>query len=137
MYTGTTQNTINFLDIVFQEFKERSHYCMMDSTYMGDLMGLVGRTIWLMNLLKTCQANRVGASITQTRKDTEQGTYKSVCSSIQQGIALCGVALWNNNNIITTLLTYHSPTIFEEGTSMLPKKKDADRKQERVQSEVQ
>ena len=66
-YTGTTRKFINLLQEFFQDFMGRGHYVTMDSAYMGDLMALIGREIWKCNILGTCQANRVGADITESQ----------------------------------------------------------------------
>jgi hypothetical protein len=66
----------------------------MDSAYMGDIMGQIGRDVWKMNLLGTCQSNRVGCGPTAAAAKSELkiGTYESICSNISQRVCLilCG-----------------------------------------------
>ena len=66
----------------------------MDSAYMGDIMGQIGRDVWKMNLLGTCQSNRVGCGPTAAAAKSELkiGTYESIYSNISQRVCLilCG-----------------------------------------------
>ena len=61
----------------------------------------------------------------------EAGRHASLC--LQHNKEALYVALWSDNNIMATLLTYHSPNILEEGTTMMWKKKDTTRKQKKKQ----
>ena len=87
-----------------------------------------------MNLLGTCQSNRVGADIAATKKKMKRGTYKSMCW--QHKTENLNVALWSDNNIVTKLSNYYSPTFLDATAGMKRRKKDAKGDQEREQTDV-
>ena len=133
-YTGTTQKFINLLDEFLSEFKGLGHYATMDSAYMGDVMAQIGREAWKINMVGTTQSNRVGADVKEERKRMKVGTYECVFYQHNE-LPLC-VALWADNNIVTTLSNFHSPTVLQEGEGMLHRKKGGDGKRERVRTPV-
>ena len=112
----------------------RGHYVTMDLAYMGDLMAQIGREIWKCNLLGTCQSNRVGAEIGPTKKAIKRGTYEAV--QFQHNTKDLNVAVWSDNNIVSTLSNYHSPVFLDVGQGMRRQKKDKSGTRERNQLEV-
>ena len=55
-----TQKWVNLYDIMLEPFKGDGCCITMDSAYMGDIMALVGRNEWVMNMVGTAVNNRVG-----------------------------------------------------------------------------
>ena len=43
--------------IMLASFMGRGHCLVMDSAYMGDAMALLGRFIWMINMIGTVQSN--------------------------------------------------------------------------------
>jgi hypothetical protein len=76
--TITTQKWVNLLSLMLNNFKNNGHCVTMDSAYMGDIMAMIGRNVWHINLVDTLQANRTGANIDCT-KSMKKGTYNSIC----------------------------------------------------------
>jgi hypothetical protein len=56
------QNTLTLLkfvslyNIMLNSFKNKGHCLVMDSAYMGDPMALIGRHVWGINMVGTCQS---------------------------------------------------------------------------------
>ena len=79
--TITTQKWVNMLLLMLDSFKNNAHCITMDSAYMGDIMAMIGRGMWRINMVRTAQANRTGAtSIAQSRPRREQRMAPSVGS---------------------------------------------------------
>ena len=79
--TVTTQKWVNMLLLMLDSFKNNAHCITMDSAYMGDIMAMIGRGMWRINMVRTAQANRTGAtSIAQSRPRREQRMAPSVGS---------------------------------------------------------
>ena len=76
--TVTTQKWVNLLLLMLNSFKNNGHCVAMDSTYMGDIMAMIGRHVWRINMVGTAQANRTGANVDCT-KLMKKGTYGAVC----------------------------------------------------------
>ncbi len=105
----------------------------MDSTYMGDIMAMIGRNVWCINMVGTAQANRTGANIDCT-KSMKKGTYNSICwQHVWQSLCF---AMWSDNALVRTLSNFHGPEILEAGMGVLQKKRDSDEKRERTKTEV-
>jgi hypothetical protein len=51
---------------------------MLDSAYMGDTMGQIGREEWKINMVGTAQTNRTGAPAAADVQKLKVGTYKGV-----------------------------------------------------------
>ena len=133
-HTGSIQKFINLLDEFLEDFKGRGHHVTMDSAYMGDLMALSGIKVWLVNMLGTCQSNRVGADIAAAKKAMKRGTYEAIqWQHISENL---NAAIWADNNIVSTLSNYHSPIFLDEGTGMRRRKKSKEGIRDREQSEV-
>ena len=45
---------------------------------MGDIMALIGRHEWKVNMLGTAQENRTGADTKEEKKAMKKNTYKAV-----------------------------------------------------------
>ncbi|KAL3764002.1 hypothetical protein ACHAW5_000041 [Stephanodiscus triporus] len=105
----------------------------MDSVYMGDIMAVIGRDVWCINIVGTAQANRTGANIGFT-KSMRKGTYKSICW--QHSWRLLCFAVWSDNALVKTLSNFHGLEILDAGMGVLRKKRDADGKRERTKTEV-
>ena len=101
---------------------------------MGDLLALIGREILKCNLLGTCQANRMGADITATKKAMKRGTYEAV--QFQHKTKSLNLAVWFDNSIVLMLSNYYSPVFLDVGQGMLRRKKDKNSTRERNQSEM-
>ena len=106
----------------------------MNSAHMGDVMAQIGVYEWLVNMVRTAQANRTGADVNEEKDRMKIGSYESVCFQ-HNTMPLC-FAMWADNNIVKTLSNYHSPTILPEGPGVMRKKKGADGKREFRQSPV-
>jgi hypothetical protein len=76
--TITTQKWVNLLSLMLNDFKNNGHCVTMDSAYMGDIMAMIGRDMWRINMVGTAQANHTGANFDCT-KLIKKGTYSSVC----------------------------------------------------------
>jgi hypothetical protein len=105
----------------------------MDSAYMGDIMAMIGRDVWRINMVGTAQANRTGADIDCT-KSMKKGTYDAICWQ-HVWWSFC-FAVWSNNALVRTLSNFHGPEILEAGMGVLRKRRDDDGKRERHRTEV-
>ncbi len=76
--TTTTQKWVNLLSLMLNIFNNNGHCITMDSAYMGDIMAMIGRNVWRINMVGTVQANHTGANIDCT-KWMKKGMYSSVC----------------------------------------------------------
>jgi hypothetical protein len=130
--TVTTQKWVNLLLLMLNSFKNNGHCITMDSAYMGDIMAMIGRNMWCINMVGTVQANHTGANIDCTTS-MKKGMYNSVCWQ-HVWRSLC-FGVWSDNAIVRTLLNFHSPEILEVGMGVLQKKWDGKGKHERTKSE--
>jgi hypothetical protein len=130
------QKFINLLETFFADFMGRGHIATMDSAYMGELAAQVGREVWKLNMIGTSQVNRTsaGKEVKAQRTKMKVGTYE--CCFFQHKTKPLLVALWADNNIVTTLSNYHSPVICTEGSGLLRRRK-VGKKREREKTEVQ
>jgi hypothetical protein len=117
--TITTQKWVNLLSLMLNNFKNNGHCVFMDSAYMGDILAMIGRDVWRINMVGTAQANRTGAIIACT-KLMKKGTYSSICwQHVWQSLCF---AVWSDNALIRTLSNFHGPEILEVGMGVLRKK---------------
>ena len=89
----------------------------MDSAYMGQLLAMLAREVWKINVVGTTQTNRCGpdgAWVKKAKTALKVRSYESFLSRIQP---LC-VALWGDNNIVTTLSNHHPPRLLRAGTGV-------------------
>ncbi len=114
-----------------KDFKNMGHCITMDSHYMGNIMAMIGRGVWRINMVGMAQANRTSANINCT-KSMKKGTYNSICWQ-HVWKSLC-FAMWSNNALVRMLLNFHGPEILEAGMGVLQKKRDSKGKQERTKT---
>jgi hypothetical protein len=79
--TVTTQKWVNMLLLLLMldSFKNNGHCITMDSAYMGDIMVMIRRGVWRINMVRTAQANRTGANVDCTKSTKKGTTYGAVC----------------------------------------------------------
>ena len=126
--TVTIQKWVNLLSLMLDAFKNKGHCVTMDSAYMGDIMAMIGRDVWRINMVGTAQANRTRADIDCT-KSMKKGTYKAICWQ-HVWWSLC-FAVWSDNALVRTLSNFHGPEILKAGMGVLRKLRDEDGKRER------
>ena len=121
--TTSTQKWVNLYNEMLAEFKGRGMCLTMDSAYMGDIMGQIGREEWEINMVGTCQSDRTGAGPTakEAKAKMKPGTYESVLFQ-HRDKPLC-YAMWSDNNIVKTLSNFHKPEILQVGDEVLRRKK--------------
>ena len=127
----TTQKWINLYSIMLEDFKGRGHGLTIDSAYMGDIMALIGRYKWEVNIVGTAQENCTGADTAEEKKALEKGTYEAVMW--QHALLPLCFAIWCDNNFVRTLSNFNSPKLIKDG---LMRKRRFDGKRERKQSPV-
>jgi hypothetical protein len=117
--TVTIQKWVNLLSVMLNAFKNNGHCVTMDSAYMGDIMVMIGRDVWRINMVGTAQANRTGADIDCT-KSMKKGTYTAICwQHVWQPLCF---AVWSDNALVRTLSNFHGPEILDAGIGVLWKK---------------
>ena len=102
---------------MLQSFTGKGHCLVMDSAYMGDVMALIGRHVWKINMVGTCQSNRCGAG--------KQAKYDLTCGAIEKGSynsllyqhkeEPLTFVVWADNNYVKTLSNFHTPEIIQGG----------------------
>ena len=117
--TVTTQNNVTLLDTFLDAFKGKGHCVTIDSTYMGDTMGQIGREEWNINMVGTAQMNCTGAPAAVDVQKLKVGTYGSIFWQHRMLNFCCIV--WSDNNKVKTLSNFHSPNVLEVGLGMLRK----------------
>jgi len=65
---------VNLQSILLDAFKGKGHCVTMDSAYMGDIMAQIGREEWKINMVRTAQSNRTGASVKDVIDKMKVGT---------------------------------------------------------------
>ncbi|KAL7527968.1 hypothetical protein ACHAXR_007787 [Thalassiosira sp. AJA248-18] len=128
--TAITQKWVNLYDEMLEEFKGMG-MCMMDSAYMGDVMvmGQIGREVWEMNFVGTCQADRTGADAKEIRKNMTVGTYES--EMFQHITKPLSYTMWSDNNIVKILSNFHTPEVLVAAEGVRRKRRvDGVREQE-------
>ena len=58
-HTVTRLKMVSLYDSMLKAFKYKGHFAIIDSAYMGDVMSLVGQEYWGVNMVRTCQTDRV------------------------------------------------------------------------------
>jgi hypothetical protein len=107
---------VNLLLLMLNSFKNNGHCVTMDSAYMGNIMAMIGRNVWRINMVGTTQANHTGTNVDCT-KSMKKGMYGAVCWQ-HTWQSLC-FALWLNNALVRTLSNFHGPVILEAGRGVL------------------
>ena len=131
--TANTQKWVNLFDEMLEEFKGTGMCMTMDSAYMGDIMGQIGREVWRMNFVGTCQRGRVGANVDDDFKQMKVGTYDSVM--YQHRTKPLSYTIWADNNLVKTLSNFHTPKILPAGAGVCRRRR-VDGVREEAQTEV-
>jgi hypothetical protein len=76
--TVTTQKIVTLLDTFLDAFKGKGYYVTMDSAYMGDTMGQIGREEWKINMVGTAQTNRTETPAAADVQKLKVGTYERI-----------------------------------------------------------
>jgi hypothetical protein len=125
--TITTQKWVHLLQLMLDNFKNKGHCITMDSPYMGNIMAMIGRNMWGINMVGKAQANCTGANI-NCMKSMKKETYNSICwQHIWQSLCF---TVWSLNSL------FHGPEILKAEMGVLQKKRDNEGKQERTKMEV-
>ena len=94
-------------------FMGRGHCLVMDSAYMGDVMALIGRFVWMINMIGTVQSNRTGGGTlgkeAVKNNDIQKGAYNSLF--YQHKEQPLTYAIWADNNFVKVLSNFHSPEV--------------------------
>ena len=96
--TATLQKWINLYNIMLDNFKGQGHCVTMDSAYMGDIMALIGRHEWKINMVGTAQENRTGADVQEEKKAMKKNTCEAVMW--QHDSECLSYAIWSDNNLV-------------------------------------
>jgi len=116
---------VTLYSIMLSSFMGRGHCLVMDSAYMCDQMALIGRNVWKINMVGTCQLNRTGAGVLAKAdidgKTIETGTYESLF--YQHSTSPLTYSIWSDNNLVKTLSNFHKAEVVVNGLNR--KKKDA------------
>jgi hypothetical protein len=51
---------VNLLLLMLENFKNKGQCITIDSAYMGNIMAMIGRNVWHINMVGTAQANHTG-----------------------------------------------------------------------------
>ena len=102
--TATTQKWVNLYDIMMDPFKGKGHCVTMDYTYMVDIMALIGRHEWLINMVGTENENRTGDGTKEKNKGMKKGNFEYILFQ-HNDEPLC-YAMWSDNNIVRILSNY-------------------------------
>ena len=76
--TASFQKWVNFYGIMLEKIKGQGHCVTMDSAYIDDVMILIGRPKWKINMAGTAQEKRTGADTEGEKKGVEKNTYEAV-----------------------------------------------------------
>ena len=76
-HTENTQKWVNLYDIMLEPFKGEGRCVTMDSAYMGDIMVLIGRHGWLMNMVRTTMNNHTGADTKEKKNARKKYSYST------------------------------------------------------------
>ena len=109
----------------------------MGSVYIGELLAQAATVAWKMNVIGTTQCNRCGPDATLVKSERakmKKGTYECKLF-VHEPFPFC-VALWLDNNIVTTLSNHHSPVVLTEEEGVFCRERDADGKRENISSAV-
>ena len=111
-------------DFMLHPFKGKGHCVVIDSAYMGDTMCQVGREVWDIIMVGTCQTDRTGAGALGKAniKEKEILTGSNESLFYQHQDKSLTYAVWDDNNFVKTLSNFHSPVIIRG--EMMRKKRD-------------
>ena len=111
--TATLQKWVNLYDVMLENFKGKGHCVTIDSAYMGDIVALIDRHEWKVNMLGTTQENRTGADTAAEKKAMKKNTYEDVMW--QHDTKLLCYAIWFDNNLVRILTNFHTPKLVDAG----------------------
>jgi hypothetical protein len=130
---------VSLYDFMLDPFKHNGHCVVMDYAYMNDAMCQVGREVWKINMVGTCQTDRCGAgpmgkaAYTGVDKEIAVNSHESLL--YQHKTKPLMHAVWGDNNFVKTLSSFHSPVILRGGMRR-KKRNPRTRKREREFSNV-
>ena len=116
---------------MLENFKGKGHCVTMDSACMGDIMALIGRHKWKINMLGTTQENRTDTDTAEEEKAMKKIMYEAVMW--QHDMEPLGYVIWSDNNLVRTLSNFHTPKVVEGGVK---RKRRVQGTRERTQSPV-
>ena len=110
------QKFVYLFDIMLSSFCGNGHYVTCDSAYMGDIMTLIARNVWKINMVGTIQANRTDAPMGASVKGDQANKKKTYEYKMwQHNTQSLVAAVWSDNNLVKTLSNYHQPQIIPAG----------------------
>ena len=102
---------------MLESFQGRGHCLVMNGAHMGDATALIGRHVWGINMVGTCQSNRCGAGklakCDLTCNATAKGSHNLLLH--QHKDEPLTFVVWADNNHVKTLSDFHTPEIVEAG----------------------
>ena len=115
--TATLLKFVTLYSIMVASFMGKGHCLVMDSAYMGDVMALIGRFVWLINMIGTVQSNRTGPGDTGKADIKNEEVKKRTYASLfyQHKDKPLTYAIWADNNFVRVLSNYHSPKVILGG----------------------
>ena len=113
-HTVTKLKMISLYDFMPKSFKHKGHCDVMDSAYMDDTMCQVGREVWGITMVGTCQSDRTGAgALGKADIKAKEIVIGSSNESLmyQHNTKTLLYTVWGDNNFVRTLSSFHSPVI--------------------------
>ena len=110
--TASLLKFVTLYSIMLESFTGRGHCLVMDSAYMGDVMALIGRHEWKINMVGTVQSNRSGGGkqgLVDTIAALKKGTYDMLF--YQHTTEPLTYTIWADNNFVKTLSNFHRTNI--------------------------
>ena len=119
--TGTVKKIINVIDEFLEDFKDRSCHVVCDLAYMCELLAMVARELWKVNIVGMTQTNRYAADgklVKAEKMKRKVGTHecKFFCHKTKP---IC-LALWTDNCIVATPTNCYSPIPLPSGDGVNP-----------------
>ena len=106
-HTAGQQKLVNLFDIMLSSFQGKGHHVTCDLAYMGDIMALIARNLWKVNMVGTIQANRTGAPMAASVKGPQAIKKKTYEHKMwQHNTQSLFTAVWPDNNLVKTLSNY-------------------------------
>ena len=115
-HTAGQQKFVNLFEIMLAQFRGKGHHATCDLAYMGDIMALIARNVWKINMVGTIQANQTGAPMAASVKGPLSMKKKTYEYKLwQHNTESLVAAVWSDNNLVKTLSNYHQPQIIPAG----------------------
>ncbi len=90
--TAGIQKWVNLLDHMLHAFKGNGHCVTMDSAYMGNIMAMIGRDVWKIDMVGMAQTNRTGADVANKISWMKKGNIQIHLLAARNAAAMfCGV----------------------------------------------